>query len=98
MPYITQERRDKYVAVVEEMWKYNIETPGDLAFLITQLLDVYVAEIPLTWSHISNAHKALEAARISFEQDVYIPYEKQKKIQNGRVFTETTDGSGRIRE
>jgi hypothetical protein len=39
------------------------------------------------WATISDASKALEAAKMAFDMDIYRPYEIKKREENGEVFT-----------
>ena len=91
MPYTTQEKRKQYKFLLQMLNNALVYDPADLSFLITQAMKRYMdcmaSLTPLRWGDYSDVLKALDAAREAFMEDVYRPYEKIKKEENGGVFS-----------
>lgn len=77
MPYIDKERRN------------NISTPetaGELNYMITELLLVYVKNNGESYQTFNDILGACDGASKEFYRRLVIPYEKQKIIINGDVY------------
>ena len=87
MPYITQEDRPQYDAVLEELIGLLKEKPpesvdGHLNYVVTRVIkEVY----PLRYYHINKAMGVLECIQHEFYRRVAAPYEDTKIEQNGDV-------------
>lgn len=83
MPYIEQKRRD----ALDPMW----DTPnnaGELNYVITKLLLKYIdVHSPLSYQLINDVLGALEGAKQEFYARIARPYEDQKILSNGDVYT-----------
>jgi hypothetical protein len=77
MPYIDKHRRDTIV---------KPETPGELNFMITELLISYMNENGLNYGTINDIVGACEGAKLEFYRRVAVPYEDIKIKQNGDVY------------
>jgi hypothetical protein len=87
MPYITQERREWLQnAPMEEIATQEL-TAGDLNYLITTLVDEWIADKGLSYSTINEAVGVLECAKLELYRRVAALYEHQKLEQNGDVYT-----------
>ena len=87
MPYIKEEKRTQYKFLLQMLDNTIISDPADLSFLITQLMKRYMKrEHPMCWKIYSDILKAVDAAREAFMEDVYRPYEREKRKENGDVF------------
>lgn len=86
MPYTDEGRRVRYKILVNDMSYYHIRDAADLAYLHTQLMRQYMRCHEGCWDTYSDILKALDAAKDSFKEDVYTPYERRKKEENGGVF------------
>jgi len=86
MPYTDEGRRVRYQLLVEEMGYYRIRDAADLSYLITQLGKRYLLCHEGRWDTYADVLKAMDAARESFMEDVYRPYERKKKDTNGDVW------------
>lgn len=62
-------------------------TPGELNFAITRLINNYVQDKGLSYTHVNDALGALEGAKLEFYRRVVVPYEEQKRVVNGDVYT-----------
>ena len=87
MPYTEKTARARYHTLVEVLNRCHIYDAADLAYLITQLLNQYLEGREVRWKSISDADKALTAAQLAFREDVYLPYERNKRNENGEIFT-----------
>ena len=87
MPYITQEDRPQYDAVLEELVRLLKDKPpesidGHLNYVVTRVIkEVY----PLRYYHINKAMGVLECIQHEFYRRVAAPYEDTKIEQNGDV-------------
>lgn len=80
MPYIRKEHRD-YVSHTREM-----ETSGDLNFLITDLCKRYLETKGLSYITLNEIVGALTCAGAEFYRRVVVPYEDKKIEENGDVY------------
>lgn len=78
MPYIRQPERQR-AAVAPE-------TPGELNFAITALMQSYIQFTGLRYTAINDVLGALEGAKAEFYRRVAVPYENQKIKENGDVY------------
>lgn len=87
MPYITQEDRPQYDAVLEELIRLLKDKPpesvdGHLNYVVTKVIkEVY----PLRYYHVNKAMGVLECIQHEFYRRVAAPYEDTKIEQNGDV-------------
>lgn len=81
MPYITQNHRHEV-----DTGSRGVRTDGELNYVITQLVDNYIAQQGLTYSAINRAIGALECAKLELYRRVAVPYEEKKRSENGEVY------------
>lgn len=82
MPYITDERK-------REVKLKGPLTPGELNYAITMLaLNYYYLASPQQGGYalINEIMGAMECAKLEFYRRVAVPYEEQKKEENGDVY------------
>lgn len=81
MPYI-----DKHI---RSMVRVNYpDIPGDLNFLITEILDKYLRDTGLNYRNINAAIGVLECAKLELYRRIAAPYEDKKIAENGDVYSE----------
>lgn len=80
MPYITQKQREMLFKGVAP------ENPGQLNYLITNLVIDYVMEVGLSYQAINDVSGALTEAAAEFRRRVTVPYENRKAHENGDVY------------
>ena len=81
MPYIKQEIR---VAVLEG-------TPisaGELNYKITHAITDYMEGKIINYEFLNGIIGALESAKLEFYRRVVVPYEEQKRFENGDVYAD----------
>lgn len=83
-PYIPEERRDP-----EKVDPRVLPKAGDLAYVLSRMVDQYVAEKGLDYQTISDIQGALETTKQEFYRRFAAPYEDRKLEANGEVFTVT---------
>lgn len=88
MPYITREDRKR----VSET---GPDTPGDLNFMITKLVDYYLNKKGVKYSTINEAIGVLECAKLELYRRIAVPYEDQKLLTNGDVYSCATTSQDR---
>ncbi len=81
MPYIKQERRDNL-----RQNGHDMESPGELNYLITRLALLYVEQRGLSYQTINDIVGALEGAKQEFYRRVAVPYEQEAIARNGDVY------------
>jgi hypothetical protein len=86
MPYIEQSDRaffDEKIA-----FKNNaIQTPGELNYFLTKIVDHYISSHGKNYSSINEAIGVLECAKLELYRRIAAPYEDAKIQQNGDVYT-----------
>ena len=81
MPYIKQERRTDLVCSGHDM-----ESAGELNFIITRILNRYVEQKGLSYQTINDIIGALEGSKMEFYRRVAVNYEEKKIKENGDVY------------
>jgi hypothetical protein len=86
MPYIAQKRRDDM-----DMGELTPQTPGDLNYAITKAINDYLQDRTLykgdySYVDLNDIIGALEGAKLEFYRRVVVPYEEQKRFDNGDVY------------
>lgn len=87
MPYISKERREFLSNATEEEIAATDLTAGDMNYLISTLLDEWIAEKGLNYASINEAVGVLECIKLELYRRVAAPYEDAKKQTNGDVYT-----------
>ena len=85
MPYINAERRKGLTNLVNAMHFADIDTAGDLNYLITQLVHVFLSLRPQSYQNYNDALGALEGAKLELYRQHIAGYEDLKIGQNGNV-------------
>lgn len=81
MPYIKHEDR---LSVGVPTNKRN---PGLLNFLVTTVVDRYIADNGISYESINAAIGVLECAKLELYRRIAVPYEDKKIKENGDVYT-----------
>jgi len=86
MPYISKKDREdlKHKLVYGGR---SIETPGELNYMITIMIDQYLNDKKLSYTSINEVIGVLECAKLELYRRVALPYEDTKIQQNGDVYT-----------
>jgi len=80
MPYIKVGRRAALAADAK------IEGPGELNYLLTNLLKRYWVNSAQNYQVLNDIVGALEGAKAEFQRRIVVPYEIEKKEENGDVY------------
>ena len=80
MPYIAESKRRLLVNCMDPV------TPGELNYCITQLIRRFVNNRGNSYATYNSAMGVLSCAGHEFYRRVAVPYEEQKRQQNGDVF------------
>lgn len=91
MPYIDKERRSDYDKEIKSLVKKvadNEETsqrfmPGDLNYIISQILNIYVQSRGEEYAHYNTAMGVLESAKLELYRTAISAYEEKAKKKNG---------------
>ena len=84
MPYIDRSMRMRFEWGDEGHW--NLSTPDILSYLFCRIIRIYLSDKKKCWDEYSDVLTAIDATREAFMEDVYRPYERAKKKENGDVF------------
>ncbi|KAA0131810.1 hypothetical protein FYZ48_27155 [Gimesia chilikensis] len=81
MPYIDKEARERLANGAKA------ETPGELNYLISCLVDQYLIDKGgLRYTHINEAIGVLECAKLELYRRIAAPYEDEKIASSGDVY------------
>lgn len=81
MPYITADARVR----IDKTG--NPETPGELNYAITRLVDAYLIQRGgIRYAHLNEVIGALECAKLELYRRIAAPYEDQKRSETGDVY------------
>jgi hypothetical protein len=87
MPYIKQERRDQFEHLeVNGCEPATMERPGDLEYLMAELVMDYVVAKKLSHQTIAEIRGVLHGAVVEFDRRIAFPYENAKLAENGDVY------------
>lgn len=82
MPYIPQMRR----VDVEPLLRTPAETPGELNYQVTRLVQRWVDQNGTGYNTFNAAIGVLESAKLELYRRMVGPYEDSKKNENGDVY------------
>ena len=85
MPYITQARAEYLLSC--HVRSIEPRDVGELNFLITRMLMNYLNSHPVHYADLNDCLGTLEGAKLEFFRRVVVPYEEQKRQQNGDVYS-----------
>lgn len=83
MPYIKDEDRKNFTNLTREMHMKDIHSPGELNYLITYLVHVFLGQKKESYQYYNDALGALEGAKLELYRRMISKYEDQKILQNG---------------
>lgn len=86
MPYIKKEARENFAALADLISKTEIETAGNLNYLITTLCKKFMKESTENYDQYNTIVGVLECAKLEFYRRRVASYENQKIVQNGDVY------------
>jgi hypothetical protein len=86
VPYITQDARSRIEAGEAP------RSAGELNYALTRLVDSYLSrragsEGRLRYDHLNEVIGVLECAKLELYRRVAAPYEDQKRLESGDVYT-----------
>lgn len=83
MPYISDDKNRR-----RELWReeHIPDTAGELNFIISKYLDIYLWQHGKSYQTINDILGALEGAKMEFYRRVAAPYEDIKIKENGDVY------------
>jgi hypothetical protein len=67
------------------------ENPGELNYLITKLIDLYLQDKGLKYKNINEVIGVLECAKLELYRRIAGPYEDKKIVSNGDVYSITNE-------
>ena len=86
MPYIHQQDREYLSDIVTQFKTIEFENPGQLNYLITELIKAYIPNNTVTYTTVNDIVGVLECAKQEFYRRVASPYEDNKIEKNGDVY------------
>ena len=86
-PYINKAHRPAYGAVLDALPdEFTATWPGDVAYLLTQILLRYVGDTAVGYSSHAMVLGILESVKLEYCRRVLAPYEDEARDRNGEVF------------
>jgi hypothetical protein len=85
MPYIDSESRDRLENLVKTMCLTKIETAGELNYLLTRLVHVFLDQGGYSYRGFNDVMGALEGCKLELYRRHIGEYENLKANQNGDV-------------
>jgi len=82
MPYLTEERKLELAAGLTPT------TSGDLTYQIQQAIQTYLKTDRVNFARLAEVLGILEAAKVDFVDRVLLPYERNKRTENGDVWSD----------
>jgi len=85
MPYINKENREKFFDALDKLYQTNIESSGDLNYIITSICHDYINDKGMNYKTLNEVIGVLECAKLELYRRKISPYEDKKIEQNGDV-------------
>ena len=88
MPYIRKDLREKYNSMIALIRGRTeaFQCVGELNYLITKILDVYITKKGLSYTTLNEVMGVLECVKLELTRRKVTPYEKEKCETNGDVY------------
>jgi hypothetical protein len=84
MPYIKQDSRHVFESHIHNLAN-DAENAGDLNYIITKMLHLYLKKKGLNYANVNEIVGALECCKLEVYRRVAAPYEDSKAEINGDV-------------
>jgi hypothetical protein len=85
MPYIKQKDREKFESLLKELDKLNVNSSGELNYLLTMISMHYLNYKGLKYESVNDVLGAMEGSKLEFYRRVVAPYEDIKIEENGDI-------------
>lgn len=85
MPYISEKDQASFSELTAEIDSADIQTAGELNFLVTKLMVRYLEVNGVRYQHMNDIVGAVEGAKAEFQRRVVGPYEKQKAFETEQI-------------
>ena len=87
MPYIPDPQREAAHEILgEEALTYTPSNAGELNYIVTRLIDNYLAHTGIRYAHINEMMGALECCKLELYRRIAAPYEDQVCDNNGDAY------------
>lgn len=84
MPYIKQDDRHTFESHIQNL-AADAENAGDLNYIITKMLHLYIKKKGLRYANCNEVIGALECCKLELYRKLIGPYEDEKIVENGGV-------------
>jgi hypothetical protein len=84
MPYIKQDARHTFESHIQNL-AADAENAGDLNYIITKMLHLYIKKKGLRYANCNEVIGALECCKLELYRKLIGTYEDEKIIENGGV-------------
>ncbi len=88
MPYIQTAQKEYFTDLLKLLGKEAIASPGELNFLLTELLKQYMVTRTKNYQCYNDMVGALESCKLELYRRLIAPYEDEKIESNGDVYTQ----------
>jgi len=90
MPYILQEKREKYQQLINdlvyELYNDVDNLEGNLNFIVSSIISEFTEGERLNYKNINALVGSLECCKLELYSRIAVPYEKLKRDENGDVY------------
>jgi len=92
MPYISSDRRARYEERLNALSAtIDDATPGgDINYIVTSVLAAWIEKRGLNYAALAEAVGVIETAKLELYRRVAAPYEDDKIVENGDVYSDLT--------
>lgn len=84
MPYIKQDARHTFESHIQNL-AADAENAGDLNYIITKMLHLYIKKKGLRYANCNEVIGALECCKLELYRQIVANYESEKIVENGGV-------------
>ena len=84
MPYIKPEDKPQFEDSIQTLAN-KLRNPGDINYVITKLVQLYVKNKGLKYENLNQVVGALECCKLELYRRLIGPYEDTKIVENGDV-------------
>ncbi|NJB68954.1 hypothetical protein GGQ74_002648 [Desulfobaculum xiamenense] len=84
MPYITQDRREAFDDLLEQL-AANVESEGEMNYCIYRLASLVVERTGESYAKLAMCSSAMEHAKLEWYRRHLAPYEDRKIAENGDI-------------
>ena len=87
MPYIKHEDRERLKPVLDTVFMAGLKNVGELNYVISSICQLFEHEMGESYNTHNSIVGALECVKAEWYRRKASPYEDQKKLENGDIYS-----------